>query len=249
MAQQKQTQQRPPQGEARQLRISQSQGHRCRQEQETVRLRAGLLPLEQRLVVPGGEAHKHRPGQAGSQMVQRGERLEHIDAAHSQKEPRPRQGVEQGALQEPESLEGRGCGEDQDRCGQEGQRGREIQKQHSPDTGPQQGRDARRPRPAGCHAPQSKGGISPRRLAGGQRRRQKKAGAPGQQVCPPALQDRFSVPHSSSLLHMLPRRRGVIVGVFHHFTARTGRIPSGKESGCGEGAGTADSGLFLRNVI
>ena len=121
-----------------------------------------LLPCpEQGLAVPGGKTRQHRPRQILRQVPEGGQGLEHIDPVHRQEEPRPRQGPEQRSVQQPESLEGRGGGEDQDRGGQEGQRLRKLQEQQRPHAGSQQGGDTLGPRAAGRRAPQGKGGAAP----------------------------------------------------------------------------------------
>lgn len=99
-------------------------------------------------------------------------------------------------------LKGRRGGKDQNRSGQKGQRTGKVQKQHRPHASAQQGGDPSCPWPTGRHAPQGKGRVIPRRLGGGQRRRQKKSDAPGQQLCRlvPAPYH-VPVPHSLSLLY------------------------------------------------
>ena len=116
------------------------------EEQQAVRLQPLLPRLQQGLVIPGGEPHQHRPRQAGGQVPQGGQGLEHIDAADRQEQPRPRQGVEPRPVQQLQSLEGRGGGEDQNGGGQKGQGLGKVQKQHRPHPGPQQSGDPLRPR-------------------------------------------------------------------------------------------------------
>ena len=167
---QQQAQQRPPDGDARQLHIHQGQQNGARQEQQAVRRQLLFSRLQQRLVVPGGDPHQHGPCQAGRQIPQRGQGLEHVDAVYRQKQSCSRQRVEQRPLQQLQPLEGRGGGEDEDRGRQKRQGAGKLQEQHRPHSSPQQGGDPLRPRSAGRHTPQRKGGVVPRRLAGRQRR-------------------------------------------------------------------------------
>ena len=249
---QQQAQQDPPDGQARQLHIHQRQQDGAHQEQQAVRLQPFLLCLQQGLVIPGGEPHQHRPRQAGAQVPQGGQGLEHVDAADRQEQPRPRQGVEPRPVQQLQPLEGRGGGEDQDGGGQKGQGRGKVQKQPRPHPGPQQGGDALRTRAAGGHAPQGEGGVVPRRLAGGQRRCQKKTDPPGQGPgCLLPASDQLPVFHSLSLLYSAAKFTASLVFA-------TILQPSGKKSRREKQAAhflnravrrTGGGGLFAGNVI
>ena len=169
---------------------------------------------------------------------------------------RPCQRVKQRSLQQLQPLKGRRGGKDQNRSGQKGQRTGKVQKQHRPHASAQQGDDPSCPWPTGRHAPQGKGRVIPRRLGGGQRRRQKKSDAPGQQLCRPgaaadvpAGAGSISCPCAPQLVPPVFRREvHGLFGFFHYFTGCVEKIPSGKESRAISGL-DAHSGLLRPDMV
>ena len=191
-----------------------------------------LLPrLQQRLVIPGGEPHQDRPRQAGGQVPQGGQGLEHVDAADRQEQSRSRQGVEPRPVQQLQSLEGRGGGEDQNGGGQKGQGPGKVQKQHRPHTGPQQ--SGRSPPPPVRRRPHTPGrrGRSPPASGWQSAPLSEKIGSPRPEAGRPAA-GLGSTPCTPQLVPPVFRREvHGLIGFFHHFTAPDEKIPSGKAGG------------------
>ena len=169
---QQHAQQRPPHGDSRHFQVRQAQQHRRSQKQQPIGRGAPVLRAEYLPEEPGGSPGQSRRRHAGRQVPQRRQGLENVDARHCQEQSRRRYRHGPGPGQPLAPLKGGGGGEDQHPHRQKGQRVGEVQEQQCPQSGPRQGGGAVHPRSRRRHQSQGEGGIAPRRLAGGQRRRQ-----------------------------------------------------------------------------
>ena len=173
------TQQPPAQGDVHHRQVPQRQQQRRAQYQQAVRVQMLLSGLKQRQVVPGCRSQQNgRRGPVGD-MAQGIQGLDHVDPAYCQKQRHAHRRREPPLLFQPDPPQGGGSGEDQHRRSEERQRIREVQKQHRTHAGPRQSCQAAAPRSRRRHASQGERCVAAGRLAGGQRRRQEKADAPG----------------------------------------------------------------------